>query len=500
MSDKRLKRLDTGILGLDAILDGGVFRGGIYIVQGAPGAGKTILANQLCFNHAARGSRALYVTLLTENHSRLIGHMENLRFFDSTLVPDKVNYLSAFRILEEEGLKGLVGTLRREITQHKATMLILDGLVSAEETAGSPRELKKFVHELQTLAALADCTTFLLTSAYMGQQFVSAEHTMVDGIFELQGRLHGRRAEREIQIHKFRGSGTIRGLHSLTISDVGISVYPRFEALYAHPTGTALADGELVSLGVEGIDKMLGGGVRKRSNTLVQGPAGTGKTTLGHHFLGAGRNARGVYFSFAENPASILDKARSFGLPVAELIEKGTVVTIWQPTTEALLDEVCVRLIDAIREHKAERVFIDGFDGFEKLTTETERVAPILTALSNELRSMSVTTLSTAETDLEGVVPGQPLAGLSVRNLSPIAENILVLRHATIRSETHRLLTVVKAREGNADMRFRRMEIGAHGIVLDADHARAEEILSRLAGHHGMGIMAPLTDPTIQGV
>ena len=260
------------------------------------------------------------------------------------------------------------------------------------------------------------------------------------------------------------------------------------EALYAHPTGAVRADGELLSLGVAGIDKMLGGGIRKRSNTLVLGPAGTGKTTLGHHFLGAGDNARGVYFSCAANPASILETARSCELPVAALIEAGTVLTIWQPTTEALLDEVCVRLIDAIREHKAERVFIDGFDGFEKLTTEAERVAPILTALS------------TAETDLEGVVPGQPLAGLSVRNLSPIAENILVLRHATIRSETHRLVTVVKAREGNADMRFRRMEIGPHGILLDEDHARAEEILSRLAGHHGMGIVAPITDPTIRGV
>lgn len=64
------ERLPTGIAGLDAVLGGGVIDGGIYIIQGAPGAGKTILGNQICFAHGAHGRRALYVTLLAESHSR----------------------------------------------------------------------------------------------------------------------------------------------------------------------------------------------------------------------------------------------------------------------------------------------------------------------------------------------------------------------------------------------------------------------------------------------
>jgi circadian clock protein KaiC len=502
VSDKTIQRLATGVEGLDEILTGGVFRGGIYIVQGAPGAGKTILANQLCFAHAAAGGKALYVTLLSENHARLLGHMQTLSFFDASAIPDRVVYLSAFRILEENGLKGLVESLRREIMQQKATMLVLDGLVSAEESAGSPRELKKFVHELQTQAAITDCTTFLLTSAYMERQMVSAEHTMVDGIFELQSRLYGRRAEREIQVHKFRGSEMLSGVHSFRITGAGMTVYPRIESLYSRPSLPEKADGPFMSIGVPGIDAMLGGGVTRHSNTLVLGPAGTGKTTLGLHFLGANPAARGVFFSFSEPPPALQGKADMLGLPVADLLRDGTVQTLWQPVTEALLDEVCARLLRAVREHKADRLFLDGADGLGKLTAEQGRISAVLTAMSNELRSLSITTLSTAETDLAGVVPGQPLAGLSVRDLSPIAENILVLRHATVLSQTHRLMTVVKAREGKTDMRFRRYEIGSGGIDLDPDSTRAEDLLIRIASRReggGPAASPPLADPLGRG-
>ena len=66
-SDVRpLTRVRSGVKGLDDILRGGFFGGGLYIVEGPPGVGKTILGNQICFNQAAAGSRVLYVTLIAE--------------------------------------------------------------------------------------------------------------------------------------------------------------------------------------------------------------------------------------------------------------------------------------------------------------------------------------------------------------------------------------------------------------------------------------------------
>ena len=134
------ERVSSGVPGFDAILRGGFLKAGIFLIQGSPGAGKTILANQICFHHAAEGGRALYVTLLAESHSRMLLHIEQLGFFDPKMVPSRIYYVSGFRVLEEDGLRGLLDLLRREVQAHRATVLLLDGLISVEETAGSPRE------------------------------------------------------------------------------------------------------------------------------------------------------------------------------------------------------------------------------------------------------------------------------------------------------------------------------------------------------------------------
>src|SRR6185295_13426332 len=105
-------------------------------------------------------------------------HMSQLRFFDPAVIPERLYLISGFRVLEEDGLKGLQDLLRREVQRFKATVLVLDGLVAAEESAPSAREFKKFIHELQTQASMTDCTMFLLTG--VSNRTISPEHTMVD--------------------------------------------------------------------------------------------------------------------------------------------------------------------------------------------------------------------------------------------------------------------------------------------------------------------------------
>src|SRR6478735_7977322 len=87
-------RVLTNIPGLDIILEGGLPRGGIYLVEGLPGAGKTILGNQLCFSHASAGGQALFLTLLTEPHARMLGFMRPLAFYDDAAVGNNLQYLS----------------------------------------------------------------------------------------------------------------------------------------------------------------------------------------------------------------------------------------------------------------------------------------------------------------------------------------------------------------------------------------------------------------------
>ena len=150
---------------------------------------------------------------------------------------------------------------------------------------------------------------------------------------------------------------------------------------------------------------------------------------------------------------------------------------LWRPQTEAILDEVATELLNAIKTRGVRRLVIDGIEGFSKLTDEKHRIGSFLSALCNELRALGVTTLATAETDHAGITPGQPLKGLNQTGLSAVAENIISLQLAALRSENHRLMTILKSRDRRTDMRMRRFEIGEGGIRLDDDYLRAEGIL-----------------------
>jgi hypothetical protein len=112
----------------------------------------------------------------------MIAYMRRLAFYQENLIPDQLSYLGAFRILEEDGLKGLLDVIRREVRARKAQFLVLDGLMTVHEKASSDLELKKFIHELQTQAVFSGCTMFLLTSAFEASQNFPPEHTMVDGL------------------------------------------------------------------------------------------------------------------------------------------------------------------------------------------------------------------------------------------------------------------------------------------------------------------------------
>jgi circadian clock protein KaiC len=195
-------RVTSGIAGLDTVLLGGVFEGGIYIVQGSPGAGKTILTSQICCHHAAEGGIALFVTLLAENHARLIGNLGTLSFFDATLIPERLSYVSGFGELRGPGLKGVVDLLRREIQRRRCTMLVVDGLVMAQASAESDQEFKEFVHNLQEIALATRCTMFLTTNS-VGD---SPERTMVDGLIALHENVGSSQTDSFLQVTKFRGS------------------------------------------------------------------------------------------------------------------------------------------------------------------------------------------------------------------------------------------------------------------------------------------------------
>src|ERR1700691_5697870 len=145
-SDVRpLRRVPSGVKGLDEILRGGFFGGGLYIIEGPPGVGKTILGNQICFNQAAAGSKVLYVTLIAETVGRMLLNIKSLSFFKEDWIGDGIVYVSGFSAVKEKGLNGLLHLLRKEVAARKATTLVVDGFASASDHSRSNEELKLFV-------------------------------------------------------------------------------------------------------------------------------------------------------------------------------------------------------------------------------------------------------------------------------------------------------------------------------------------------------------------
>jgi circadian clock protein KaiC len=460
------QRRPTGVPGLDRILEGGLLVSGVYIVQGPPGAGKTILANQVCFHHASTGEHAVYVTLLAESHSRMFAHLRRMAFFDESAIPDHVYYIGGYSALQSEGLAGLVTLIRGAIQKHKATLLVVDGLISAQESAPTDREFRQFIHEIQTLTDLTGCTVILLTNAERSSGFFP-EHTMVDGVLHLTDELSELRPLRHVRVLKLRGSAPVRGLHSVRITDSGLEVRPRIETLF--PQGGVGEDraalGSKLAFGIRELDDMLRGGVRAGSITMLLGSSGSGKTLLGMQFLSAGlkRGERGVYFGFYEHPEAILAKCQRVGIGgLKEGVQRGHAQIVWHRPIEGVIDELGESLINSIQRVGAHRVFIDGMEGFERAADFPERMSHVYSAIAQELERLGVTTMYTTETrELFGRNIEVPITGLSAAT-----QNIILLRHIEHRATMLRVMGILKVRDGDYDGRMRELQITDEGIQL----------------------------------
>jgi circadian clock protein KaiC len=471
VSEQMDERLSSGSTGLDTVLLGGFVKNALYIIQGAPGAGKTILSNQICYAYAAAGGRALYVTLLSEQHERLLANLQLMSFFDPARIAHEISYVSAFQLLERDGLAGLLTLLRREIVAHRAGVLVLDGLVAVEAYASTELELKKFIHELQTLAAAADCTMFMLTSSGVDGHNAAnrPELTMVDGMISLHDTEHGWRVERDLFVSKFRGSDHLRGRHAMSITGDGIKVWPRIESLPLPPERLQRdTNAPRLSTGAAGLDKMLQGGLPRASSSVVLGPAGAGKTALGLQFLSAcNAEEPGMLLGFYETPERLCARAEAIAPHLPELVRQGIVRFQWHGPAEGLIDEVASDLLLTVRTHKIRRLVIDSLQGFEDMTTQPDRMTQFYRALTSQLRELGVTTLCTMEVrELTGALARPP-----VTRLTPIAENLILLRHVEELGALQRLVSVMKLRDGAFDMRLRRFSIGSGGIMLDDDEA-----------------------------
>ncbi|HEY1997159.1 ATPase domain-containing protein [Paraburkholderia sp.] len=463
--------VETGVPGLDTILGGGLVSGALYLIEGMAGAGKTILSSQIGFHRVSQGENVLYMTLIAESHDKLLGHLSALSFFDAKAVAEKMLFVSGYHALMQDGLDGFLKQVASSLHQHRPRLLIIDGFRSAREFSETDLALSKFIHELNALVAAMNCTTLLL--APLSGNEPHPEHTLVDGLIELNRYSDGMRRTREIEVHKMRARDHLLGKHFFRITDSGHVMFPRLEARCASQPGPADLKTRLSS-GVARFDELLGGGFIKGSTTTLIGPSGIGKTLLGLQFLAAGiqRGEKCVYLGFYESPERLIGKAESISIALQAARDDGRLTIQWQPAIELAIDELAAIALATVKQAGATRLVLDGIDGFRESAIRTGRFGLFLNALTHQFRDAGVTTILTEEIPLYP----DPVHTRGMR-LSAMTENLVLLRYAETDTGLHRMISVVKQRESAHDSSLRELVITEKGLDIIAAFPGAAAVL-----------------------
>src|ERR1700694_456048 len=220
-------RLRTGLPDLDLILGGGLEPGSLVILAGAPGTGKTILAQQICFANATPEHKALYYTTLSEPHSKLVRHLEPFEFFKSAELGRSVDFIHLGELVQEasrEGLEPIVSEVVRKCFETKPAVVVID----------SAKALRDFVSDHELRAALYGLAR---RGAYTaGEMARGVEISLAEDIAQLAHEPHEPVDRRWLRVVKLRGGDHLVGKHSFRIGQAGFEVFPRLET--RAPDGT----------------------------------------------------------------------------------------------------------------------------------------------------------------------------------------------------------------------------------------------------------------------
>jgi len=450
----------TGVLHLDEILGGGLPDGTLTLIVGVPGAGKTVLATQIAMHHAQQRQRVLIFTALSESHDQMLADLAGFSFADPTLVGDHLRFYSVQSVLDE-GLPAVSALIVETTRREHASLVVIDGFHGITGFAKDDREINRFLHALRSQLALLDATVLVTYETDVEQRQESGTLTIADGILALHNVLDGERDRRWLQVMKLRGMAHYGGLHTLTITEAGITCYARQEAAYrAVPSP---ASRERVSLGLPELDVMLGGGLNRNTATFLAGSPGTGKTLTALHFLMTGTDAgeRGLFVGLSESESQLYLKAESFGLDLEGAVARGTVSLVMLSPATVDVDILATTIRERVEALGIRRLVIDTIAVVEAEIPFPDRGPRYLASLLDYLREHGVTSVLTQESNAFG---GGRLRG---ELAAILADNLIMLRWGEYRNQRVRTLSVRKMRHSAFDTAVHeyRIEDGAIRVL-----------------------------------
>ncbi len=350
---------------------------------------------------------------------------------------------------------------------------MIDSLAELRLLSCDPVRYRRQALALKQHFTHARLTALLLdgrTSQLRDQQL----HSMVHGVISLERlpREYGR-SRRRLEIVKLRGADYADGYHDYSIKRPGIMVYPRLVS----SVRTSEPPGEMIASNIDGLDRLLGGGLDRGSATLVMGPAGCGKTTLALKYAVAaiGKAEPVAIYSFDEGVRSLVKRGDALGMKVSEHLENGGIRVEQINPAELSPGDFADRVRRAVDEGGVQVVVIDSLNGYLTAMPQEEFLSLQMHELLSYLNQRGVVTLLVLAQ--HGVL-GSMATSIDV---SYLADSVILLRFFEAAGRVRRALSVVKKRGSAHEQTIREFTIGPpNGIEVGKPLDEFQGVLSGL--------------------
>jgi circadian clock protein KaiC len=457
---------------LDEIMSGGLIPARSYLVRGGPGSGKTTLGLHFLRCGLTNGERVLFINQgepeeeVRANAASVGLDLTGIEFLDmtpsATIFAEAQSY-DVFHPAEvdlEPTTRAIVDAVERVRPQR----VFLDAMTQLRYLSLDQVHFRTQAFSLLRFLVGAGATVVFASESQSADRDEDLQF-LSDGVIHMGNQA----GIRSVTVSKFRGSAFVGGNHSLRISTDGMHVYPR---LVPDEHGQPFV-AEAISSGIPEVDELLYGGLERGTVTIMSGPSGVGKTTLGLQFMkeAAGRGERSVVYTFEESADVLARRAQHVNIPVANMIDTGNLSLVQVEPLRYTADQFCRLVRAAVEDLDTRLVMLDSIAGFKMCMSESEPEV-YLHALAKYLRNMGVTTVFINET---ANITGEFRATDGA--ISYLADNIVYLRYIEIHGELRKVIGVLKKRLSDFEKTMREFEITRYGIKVGGSLTQLRGIL-----------------------